>query len=489
MGDDKKKEFPFTMGCDPECHFMVGGSYVGANSLLELLKGPNDQYRGYSIPGSGSLGTDAGDIGEFRPTHSKDPAEVVENMRKLIGHLSELGRIVSATTKSERGPVGGHVHFGIPLDDLESVHRDLTSYCLPIMLNEDPISMTTRLSQGYGKISGDSGYRRNSVGTYEVRFLSAEWLTTPRIMYSTFSYLGVIMNEILNNPANFKKDRNLRFKNIRQAEAVQLLAVSDYTTLTKDLMKNIRNHVKTFELYPKFKDEVNFILNPSEVIAEKKKVNWDLVKGWGFLSTKPPAKKLLISATSVKEGLKSIDVDKLRPMLSIFHNGDLNTAMFAEELANRILAFKWVPKFDVTIFGLRKGFDHPVVANAYHELLEAEDVKTMCDLAAVNRMVNHMSSKLSINYRMNTAEQARKMLLIGLPYDMRMNGDLEGFLDLISRLEHSEKFTPMKPDKLTDDEAEAGMATLTAEAKAKLGKLHQIIKEQESTPALSFNSA
>lgn len=487
-----KKKLPISIGADPECNYMVGPQNIGATALLQtLFHGNAETYRGYKCEGGG-IGQDAGDVGEFRPTFAWTVEELVANMRMMLSEIHKRGRIISASTKNDRHAIGGHIHFGISDTGaaLNKIHRQLATYCLPIMLGEDPSNVAKRMSgSSYGKIMGDSGYRSEVKGsnrTYELRFLTAEWLTTPKIMASVFAYLVTVLHEIKAHPENFAKEKEILFTTDSQALAFQQLTVSEYMGVSKGIFQVIRKHIKSFELYKQFKNEINYVLRPQQVLRDKKQVDFDIMRGWKFLNEKSPNKKYLNNKNLIKRKLKDIDTDKLKTLLDFSYNDDTNVASFVDELVNRVLAFSWKMKHKYFFFGLRKGFEHPIITNGYNEILDAKDIKTKSDLAMVGQFMGTVTSKMSQKSGFRSYETATNSLIVGLPYDMRIKKDVNAFIDLILELE-GKKMKALDAEKLFDDQEIAAKTVHTEEEKAQIGKIYLLLSDKKATTSLTAN--
>ncbi len=480
----KEKKLPISIGADPECNYMVGPQSIGASGLLgTLFAGNAESYRGFKCEGGG-IGQDAGDVGEFRPTFAWSVKKLVENMKMMLGEIHKRGRIISASTKNDRHAIGGHMHFGISDTGaaLAKIHRQLSVYCLPLMLGEDPTNVAKRMSgSSYGKIIGDSGYRSEVKGshrTYEIRFLTAEWLTTPKIMAGVFAYMVTILHEIKAHPENFEKEKDILFKNDIQANAFQQLTVSEYMGFAVQTMKTIRKHIRSFELYKQHKNEINYIMRPHQVLRDKRKVDFDIMRGWKFLTEKSPNKKYLNNKNLIKRKLKDIDTDKLKTLLDFSYNDDTHVAQFVDELINRVLAFSWSLKNRYFFFGLRKGFEYPVISNGYHEILEAKDIKTTSDLAMVGQFMGTVTSKLSSKSKFNTYGAARSTIIVGLPYEMRIKKDIGAFIDLILELE-GKTFKAIDAEKLIEDREIAAKTVHTEEEKEKIGKIYLLLSDKK----------
>ncbi len=375
-------------------------------------------------------------------------------------------RELDMSTISEFGPIGGHIHLEIPkgekysTDKQHLIHRKVSSFYLPIILSENKTNMNIRIRQGYGalndcRIEPRFKYDDGSPGlTYEFRCPSAEWLTTPKIAKATLAFLATIYNEVINHPKNIAKYDDIVYKSDKQGDALQQLAIMEYSPLTNQILQKTRKYIKQFELYPEFKEEIDYILSPKQVIADKVKADYNIAIGWGLSKkTKPQKKQILASKAVMQKMAKEGDFDQIKRIMNIHYNEDTNVGLFAENLKDKIAAFNWKLKNNYFIFGIRKGIEEIVCRNLKNEYFSGRKlIKTMLDKREIDKLFSKMSDRFmdGNGFQSNTIidfktgkpkNVAETSIVIGLPYSMRVEENLKPFLELIWNLEN-EKITP-----------------------------------------------
>lgn len=485
-----KKDFPFSIGCDPEFNIMIKDRRVNASKLMPALFSKNfkeeknehngNSVMGYLIEDAGALGWDGcSSTGEIRPAPSKSPEVLVSNIGKLLKAFSDKTKMFTLSTLSSAAPVGGHLHFQIDKNlaekndpgitrKLENIHRKFISFYLPVLLGEDQMDFRTRMAMGknngsnYGLIDDWRAEFRDTahkVATYEFRVPSATWLTTPEIAKATIAYLATVWNEIQNNPKNLAKSKGIMFQSKKQSLAFQDLALSRYLMVMKLILVKIRRHIKTFEYYPHYQKEIDFILSPQRVLVAKRKAQFDILKGWKLdVAGQPTKKQLLSDKYLAKESVKS-NIDALSEIVNISANNDVNIPHFVSAIKTRIIALNWELKFTYFIYGLRPNIPGYIVANKNLQFLAgSEMVKTRLDWDSVRNSVKKMDDRFTINIQDNgtqlpsTAEENKKYIMIGVPYSERMQLKTKDFIKLIYDIEN-ENLKPhtLNIDSLFDD--------------------------------------
>lgn len=458
MPTKKEKTLNFKIGADPEFVMVMQNKKVDAKKTMELMvKGLTEKNGGFEVPGAGNFGWDgASSTGEIRPNAEDHPQKITSNINKLFKEMIKYIKICDLSTISEYSSVGGHIHFQIPkgetwsIDKRNNVHRKLASFFLPIMISENKTNLALRLTQGYGAVK-DSRYEEKfkypdgTPGyTLEFRCPSAEWLTTPKITRSTFAYMATIYNEIINNPKNMNKFSDIIYRSDKQGDALQTLTILEYDTLTDALLSKIKKYIKTFELYNQYKTEIEYILNPSKVIKDKKKADYNISIGWGLVKKEAPKKKeFLASDKKIEEISKTKDFDMLKNIINIHYNNDTNVSIFAEALKNRIIAYNWKIRNNYFIFGMRKGLKNMIIRNAKGNYITGiNDVKTILDDDQITKLFQKMQVKFNnseASTRINTLDFTtgkikdirESIILIGLPYEQRIKKDTKEFLSFI----------------------------------------------------------
>lgn len=493
MSKTNERNFSFKIGADPEFSIVLQNKRIDAcQTMSEILKGkkefkPDGHDMGFNVGKYGNIGWDgASQTGEIRPAPANSPEEVVRNMAELFNALGKYMSIFEYTTLSSHASIGGHIHLEADNSwngqKQKSIHMQMTSFYLPILMSENKVNIALRISQNYGAMTdfrfenkgrNDKG---EEVRTYEFRCPSAEWMTTPKIAQATLAYFATIYNEILNNPRSIKKCKDLLLKSEKMTQAFQTMAIQEYGLLNKVILKNIAKNVRKFEMYPAFKDEIEFILKPDMVMKEKMKFNYDINLGWGLSSSKKITKKEITSDKSFKEKLKTKDADIISKMVHIDYNNDAKVTDFVNALSLRAGAFNWKLSKQYFVFGLKKGIKDIIVRTAKGVYMSGTDqLKTISDYTLVGNAFDKMARKYNdtgnipnittIDFKTGKAVSMRdSVMLIGLPYDMRMEGKTKDFINMIWHIESGE----MKPclveqNKLTDEPGEIEKAKIERE--------------------------
>lgn len=453
------KPFTFKIGADPEFIIMCGIKMAAADRTIPLLVKNNKSCvkkdMGYNVEKHGNIGWDgSSSTGEIRPAPSEKLDEIVNNIHQLFAATTKDINIFKMSTLSMRKPVGGHIHLELPSKIIgdrtaeAKISKALSSFYLPLMLGENMVSLNMRWSKSssYGSLID---YRCDNSKTIEYRCPSAEWLTTPKVAKATLAYFGVVYNEIIKDPGAFcKKYKDVMWRTKDQATAIQSLILSGSGSMIKQLFDKINRHVKEFELYNEYKNEIKFITSPNAVINEKKKHDYDIISGWG-LKGKKPSKRTLINQKKLDEKTKDINLEELNELVPINHNGDFNTEVFANEIKKRIIALNWNPSKKYFLFGLRKGVNDYLIFDKAGQIYTGKQlIKTTEDSKMVNELFWKMDAKFRTEGPVATKEdQLTKYIMVGIPYEARQRNDFKEFIKIIVDLE-SDK---IKGEKINGD--------------------------------------
>jgi Phage phiEco32-like COOH.NH2 ligase-type 2 len=463
---EKKRKFSFKLGADPEFSLTFQNKRVEARTVIEDLMGRKGNLRlseeGVDFPG-GNFGWDGCDsTGEIRPNPSNDPAEITKNIKSMLTEAYPHLKIFGMSTLSVHAPVGGHLHFQIPesLRDNEKaqniLHKKMATFYLPILISENKMNLKMRCTDndchpGYGDLTDyrvdydghyDNATDKNEF-TYEFRVPSAEWMTTEKICQATFAYLGVVYHEIMNQPDNFKKYIKLVYENDSQCKALYKLAISEYVGITAGLFNEIKKTVRKFELYPDYKEEIEYILNPQKVIKDKVKAGYEIFAGWDIKEKKREKKvplRDLCNKKKFEEIIQKENMDYLKKTIEIQYNDDLNISGLVKELTTRIAAFNWKLKNNYFIFGLKKGIDSIIAFDSNKKTLYGEKlIQTILDADCLESLKNRMIKKFYLESKkinpITMKIETEKMVIIGLPYEMRMKNNAKELITLIHRIE------------------------------------------------------
>jgi hypothetical protein len=438
------KPFPFHLGSDPEFVITIQDKQVNAAGLIQKLykqQQMDSTGMGYKIGTFGNIGWDGcSSTGEMRPSPSPTPLGHIKNIGGLLEDFAKRIQIFDLDTRSMKASAGGHIHFELPHgfnlsspEKLNSLHRRLASFYLPLMLGDDPVSLAIRQRGSYGSINDKrSQMVGNGVYTYEFRTPSAEWLTTPEIAHSTLAYLGTVYHEIINNPKNFEKCKQVIFKNEKTALAMQELSKSNYSFVIDAFLNKVKKMIKTFEFYPEHAAAIDYILDYKRVYNDKQAVNWNILSGWKLANHKQPTKRDLLSDKKLEEKAKAVNLDGLEQAVYLPYNNDTNVADFAQAIKQRILAMNWKPKHNFFLFGLKKGLKHLMALDAVDNWYgDTSQLANQVDLDRISESFTRMRTK----FRADTG-QKKNNLLIGIPYDLRMERDYKKLIAFLVDIEN-----------------------------------------------------
>lgn len=486
------KEFKFTMGADPEFNMEMNNKRLNASNAISLLLENHKKFKkerdGFVLRDKkvGNIGWDGcASTGEIRPTPSKKPEEIVSNLKELFTEFHKVAPLFELSTLSRSAPIGGHIHFEVKVErgnvsrqKMSNLHKRIASFYLPILMGENKVNLMVRMKGNYGGLCGDnhsSAYRVENKFTYpngepgftyELRCPSAEWMTTPKVANATMAYLGVVFNEITNNPRNFEKVcKDIIIRTDQQGEALQTMAMAEYKPLTMSLFGKIQKYIREFELYPEFKEEIDYILNPKKVLADKQAANYDIRSGWGLKeSNKEATKRRIISDKAFKIEAKKKDLDVMGQFVKISYNDDMNVEIFAKAITKRSVAFNWNLQKTYYFFGIRKGIKDYVIVDAKGSIIQGfEQCKTIMDKEAMTELIQKVRSKASnalgggfetkkINFSTGKVEKIRnEIVLVGIPYETRLKEPNKEFIELIYNIEKDNIKPFQNKEQLIDD--------------------------------------
>ena len=477
-----EREFPFTMGADPEFSFCAQGRAINAVSLLKdiVFKDRTEDNMGYNIGTAGNFGWDGcNSTGEMRPSPANTPGKLVDNIRTLITAFYDRIKIVDMVTDSKFAAIGGHIQFQInkcpnkliPLrsnGDLDNttlvdrrmrvMHNRLASFYLPLIQGDNTINLKLRKANGYGDIGDFRKERReNDIYTYEFRTPSAEWLTTPHIAKAMFAYLGVIYNEIINHPEKHKWGE-IAIANMEQGQALFTLAMGKHKMFSDYFTDNIRKIIPSFEFYNDYKDDINFILNADKVKAEKEAVKYNIIEGW-MGKSKMPSTKLLMNNKKLETISAKVNVEEMLPLIALPFNADLNVVNFVNEIKKRAICFGWKLTNQYYFFGTRKGIDEPIVFNLQGGILAGDkQIKTQCDHQTITetfaRMIENFRNAANLHSISSMPKEiSQKHILVGIPYTWRTNNNYRDFIKLMIDIDKRQNLQGVfiNPELLVDD--------------------------------------
>lgn len=465
-----KKAFPFKLGTDPEFSIVYGDKKISAQKFIECAwKGKTDG-NDFKVPGAGDIGVDGhSETAELRVNPENTPEKLTKNIGNLIAQFSKQFSMFELLTKSDKGPVGGHIHLEVlkvngqfPSETtVQNAAKKLASFYVPLMLNEDIISQRLRSKSSYCSLS-DNRYdsRPNDTMSLEFRAPGAEWMTTPKITNAMFAYFGCVWHEIHAHPENVNRHKDIILKNSDQMESMTKLAVSHLESIMEMYGNKIKKIIKTFEFYPQYKKEIDFILNAEAVITEKRKANYDLMQGWKFVNRKIPAKRSLMSDKKFKELADKTDLDSLARFINVQSNHDFNIDNFVHNLKSRVVAHNWKLDKEYFFFGLKKGVNDFLIINKNNEFLFGLDsIKTKSDWQTIRGTFERMNAKFAIKNQGTTTnsdeETNKKYILIGIPYELRRDNNTKDFISLVHDIDSGKyKLAKINEEALVDADGE-----------------------------------
>lgn len=502
-----KKEFDFKIGADPEFVLTMQGRKVDAKQTMQLILSKKTGFKadrgdmGFDVDPYGNIGWDgASSTAEIRPKASSNPQTVVNNLGGMFKAFVKHIRLCDMSTISEYSSVGGHIHLEIPkgekwtAEKKNTIHRRMASFYLPILISENKTNLNLRLKQGYGslkdnRIESKFKYEDGAPGfTYEFRCPSAEWLTTPKLAQATIAYMAVVYHEILKHPKNFTKFNDIVYKSDKQGDALQTLAIMEFDLLTQSILAKVKKYIRTFEMYEYYKDEIEYLFNPKQVVKDKQKADYNIAIGWNLIGKTIPKKSEILASKKKIQGIAAKkDFDNLKAVMNINYNADTNVGLFADSLKDRVAAFNWKLKNNYFLFGMRKGIPAIIAKNLKKEYLTGQKIiKTILEKEYVDRLFDKMGTKFNnSNGVLNNAtldfitgkvkDMRESVIVVGIPYSMRIEENIKPFLNFIWTLEKGDISKMCKKDetRLIDDTG------LPLEQK---GEIYKILTKQTDTP-------
>ncbi len=483
------KEFKFKIGADPEFNMELYNKRLNAKETITRLLSKNENFESNERDGfklknknAGTLGWDGhSSTGEIRPEANNSPEGVIENLGEIFKEFNKAAPLFEISTLSRASTLGGHIHLELPggqpkVERMKGIHKRMISFYLPIIMGENKTNIAIRMKGGYGNLCSNSAYRVDNKFTrpdgtpgftYELRCPSAEWTVTPKIAKSTLAYIGVVYHEIMKHPKKFEETcRDIIIRTDKQGDAIQELVIGEYKTLTHTLLNKIKKYIKTFELYDTFKEEIEYILKPEQVIADKQNANFDIRQGWNLLKNKKePLKKTILSEKAFKKRIKEKDLDTISSLVNIAYNEDANVDIFAQRITQTVAAFDLNLKKEYFLYGVRKGINSYIVANKKTEkIIGTDQIQTTSDEQAIKKLVDRMRVKAKeimgeeettkrLNFKTGKNEEIKKeIILIGIPYEDRMSMKTTKLIELIYDIEKGKIKKPTRNNKnITND--------------------------------------
>lgn len=270
---------PITIGSDPELVF---------SSPMDFKPIPAYQYiedeRRIKVFGYDGHSETA----ELRPQPADDPIKHAENIKRIFNKArtdSSYQSVFSLLfySSSLRDGVGGHIHFGHPdlikgslgdgsyqqkITPILNALDSLVSF--PLMFLEIPEHARKRKNGGsYGKLSS---YRADKNYGFEYR-TPPSWLSTEELTKGTLCLSYAIVNEVLNKGWAMKNPLN-------QVAGFREMFQLHNTDLLLPLLPKIKPVIKSLELYPKYKDHIDYVLYNAS--RQNHIMNTEIKEGWSI---------------------------------------------------------------------------------------------------------------------------------------------------------------------------------------------------------------
>ena len=373
------KSLGFMLGADPECSIVCNGEHFEAcdlSSAFSEFGEYEDAHMGVRVPG-GVFGYDGCDsTAELRPNPGKTPKELTDNIGAI---LSAVGRethgYVKAITHSGMEPNGGHIHISVPpgamrMDgwgccEASSSMKKAISWTLflasPLLRLTSSITRNNRNRDWYGELTDVRyGDRGNGVWTAELRFLSAEWMSTPKLTEAVLSYIACVHYEARNYRSKLEKLYNKYFKS-NNIDCANLSLLQTWEANNDPrfnvICQDIQKHIKSFACYPQYKSSIEYALNVKKVKKDLRAVGYDALAGWGVKSPTPTLREFLSANPTVSE--KAGDDDEDDDYKSVFEFLVNKTGVIvggvagefggASRLQSLVVASKLTPTIPVTL--------------------------------------------------------------------------------------------------------------------------------------------
>ena len=442
-------KLPFLMGCDPEFTLVLGNKQLNAGTVQALCK--------YTFSDdNGSMGMDCG-MAEMRPDPANDIIDIAKNIKAILKKTAEKAGIFKWDVSSNLNSSGGHIHFGLPKEYTDTIDqstsyyddnnrnpkiheyaRRMFSFFLPVYIADDHVKTNLMRGRGKGSYGLYGDYRVDphtckgkKAYTFELRTPSAQWLCTPKTMLATFAYLATVHNEIINHPETFKDMADIVVKNVTEYETIERVAQKHYEPFLDPLMGKIKRAVKKFELYPKYRKEINWLFSTEKVIAEKEKCEYDILKGWG-LEPKEVSLAQLSNKRTVEARMKTFDhyayADNWSALSPFTFNDDLHISEWSHELAKRMYIFNWKINRQYIFFGFKKdGLNETIVMD--------NKLRVHIGQGALDTPEKQSEAKKALQKMISRFHPNTNQYIVGLPYAPRKENNLKFLIELIHYIE------------------------------------------------------
>ena len=406
----------FRIGCDPEFTLFSNKQKLTAQPIIENL----NQASRY-----GKISTDNHkETGELNPNPTESPQELTYNIYALLQTIKNQLPQTEILTSCKKGWIGGHIHLDITNNInriwnkqiAQNINRILNFFWLLPAMNENPVNTIIRQQLGYASPHKlDDRYKENGQNTYEFRLPNAEWITYPKLCEATLAYIATIWHEISYGKL-LQKAPNIIAVNPRQLDLLYESVIQNYKPIKEHLAKIIYQTVKEFQLYKKFKKEINYITNFKKIIETKEQLNYDAGIGWQkedlWFNQIP---KITIPNT--------INYQANGLSLPIYYNNDYNMEWIKQEITKNIIENNIKLETPLSLYGLKMGIETYLITNLNGVAEGKEIIKTHNDLEHIRDINQKILSR-----------STRKAIAIGIPYSHRQNGYIDPLILRLSNL-------------------------------------------------------
>ena len=485
--DSEKKFDLITIGSDPEFVVMINGKIRSAITFFQSLAQHRGEFEGAcdecgeegggncdscmtsGEDGTGYMGVDVGEAGnigwdgcsstgEMRPRHGRSPFNHVENIATLLRFVHSKNKLVKFAAVNKGGgprenvvPTGGHIHFGLPRNTLTCGNdflRMFSTLMLPIVFADGARDYAVRRISGQAT-TDDSNFRIGSYGgltdwrsegrsgnvVYEFRSLTSSWTSTKELAYTTLATAGAVFEGLLtlrdtDNEAYRKLEKSLSPYSKTLTSLQRLALLDEDNVLFTGFSRRIRKEMRKLPTYAKWQEEIEHALDMRWQRQQIKKGASDIIEGWDMRSNKRIPLYTLQKGIRVSEAA----LEECRDAYMPSYSEEVHVDDFALEIAKAGKVLGWSLKKTIHLYGIRAGANAYILMNANREgavIKRGEGRITGDNLETAARIASGVSDSPT-----RLVGEKRKILAIGIPYELREKIDTKGFLELVWRADN-----------------------------------------------------
>lgn len=482
MDMDKSKKFDLiTIGSDPEFLVLTNGQIHHAREFfVDLVAGSEEVFTCSNCgetggghcgrcrevmsvlksPEHGEVGWDAhNETGELRPMHGESPADHVEHIGALLKWISERDKLsrLSVVGGDPNGRIvstGGHIHLGVPVT-MEGVTdgmlKIMSTMMLPVAFADggkdysirratgkaDTDDDTFSMNSSYGKLSDWRREVRGQSAVHEFRGLSSSWMSTKELSYVTVATAGAVFEGLLKlktehsgKYAALSKRMSPYTKNLNGLHRLALLDRDG--VIFSGFSRRIRKEIRGLPTFDKWAREISLALDMRWQKNQVARGGRDIMVGWDLKKTSRIRLSSLRKSFSVPEAELLACIGSCAPS----YGDDINVQSYAMEVAKATRVLGWDKNKKYHLYGVKSGVNAFIVMNAAGEgfVAEGKDSKITEEVLQKAKRIACERNEYSFGY--TTMEEKRKLVAIGIPYELREKVDLRGFLELIWRVDN-----------------------------------------------------